>query len=55
MASTLSSFWEVAELSGVTRRARTKLPFGSGELSDAAICGVEGSLPKSSGCWSSAK
>ena len=46
---------QVAELSGVTRRARTKLPSGGGELSDAASCGVSGSLPKSRGCWSSAK
>jgi len=55
MASTSSPLCDVAELSGVTRRARTKLPSGGAELSEAASSVVSGSVPKSSGSRSSPK
>jgi hypothetical protein len=54
-ASTASPFCEVADVRGVTRRACTTLPGGSGPPIEEAIRGVITSVPKSNDPSSSAK
>jgi hypothetical protein len=49
-ASTTAPFFDVEELSGVTKRACTTLPVGGGAPMQVSSSGWTDSVPKSSGC-----